>query len=55
MNKLADFYDEELNRKVGMISKLMEPIIMMFMAVGAVFLIVAIYLPILKMNEQVMG
>jgi type IV pilus assembly protein PilC len=52
MNKLADYYDEELERKVGMLSKLMEPIIMMFMAVGAVFMILAIYLPIMQMNDQ---
>ena len=55
LNKLADFYDEELDRKVGMISKLMEPLIMMMMAAGAIFLILAIYMPILSMNDQVMG
>jgi type IV pilus assembly protein PilC len=53
MDKLADYYDEELERKVGMLSKLMEPIIMIFMAIGAVFMILAIYMPILQMNDQV--
>lgn len=52
MDKLADYYDEELERKVGMLSKLMEPIIMIFMAIGAIFMIMAIYLPILQMNDQ---
>ena len=55
LEKLADYYDEELDRKISTISKLMEPVILMIMAVGAVFLILAIYLPILQMNDKVVG
>jgi len=55
LGKLADYYDEELEREVGTLSKLMEPIILVFMAVGAVFMILAIYLPILQLNDQVTG
>ncbi len=55
MSKIADFYEGELERKIEMISKLMEPIILAFIAVGAVFMILAIYLPILKMNDQMVG
>ncbi len=55
LEKLADYYDEELNRKISTISKLMEPVILMIMAAGAVFLILAIYLPILQMNDKVIG
>jgi len=55
LEKLADYYDEELNRKISTISKLMEPVILMIMAAGAVFLILAIYLPILQMNDIVVG
>ncbi len=54
MIRIADFYEEELDRKIGMLSKLMEPIILMFIAAGAVFMILAIYLPILKMNDQML-
>lgn len=53
LGKLADYYDDELERRIGSISKLMEPVILMIMAVGAVFMILAVYLPILQMNEQV--
>lgn len=53
LNKVADYYDEELERRVGLMSKLMEPIILVFMATGAVFLMLAIYLPILQMNDKV--
>ncbi len=55
LEKLADYYDEELNRKIATISKLMEPVILMIMATGAIFLILAIYLPILQMNDKVIG
>ncbi len=55
MGKAADFYNEELDRKIGGMSKMMEPVILSIIAGGAVFMILAIYLPILKMNEQVVG
>ena len=55
LNKLADYYDEELDRKISTISKLVEPVILIIMACGAVFLILAIYLPILQMNDKVVG
>ncbi|MDH3325057.1 MAG: type II secretion system F family protein [Candidatus Peregrinibacteria bacterium] len=55
MGKIAGFYDETLDRKVGNLSKIMEPFILAIIASGAVFMILAIFLPILKMNEQIMG
>ncbi len=55
MGKAADFYKEELERKIDGLSKMMEPIILGIIACGAVFMILAIYLPILKMNDQVVG
>ena len=55
MSKIADFYDEDLDRTVGSIAKLMEPVIMVIMAIGVVFLLMAIYLPILEMNDQMVG
>lgn len=55
MGKAADFYQEELERKIGGLSKIMEPIILGVIAFGAVFMILAIYLPILKMNDQIMA
>lgn len=55
MLKIADFYEEDLDTKINNLSKLMEPIILVFIAAGAVFMILAIYLPILKMNDQIMG
>lgn len=55
MEKIANFYDEELDRKIGNLSKLMEPFILAIIAAGAVFMIMAIYLPILQLNETVVA
>jgi len=55
MKKVAQFYDESLDRKVANLSKLMEPLLLFIIASGAIFMILAIFLPILKMNEQIMG
>jgi type IV pilus assembly protein PilC len=55
MLKAADFYKSELDRKVDNLSKIMEPIILGFIALGAVFMILAIYLPILQMNDKIIG
>lgn len=55
MGKAADFYNDELERKIGGLSKMMEPVIMSIIAAGAVFMILAIYLPILQMNDKVLG
>lgn len=55
MLKAADFYKSELERKIDNLSKVMEPVILGFIAVGAVFMILAIYLPILKMNDAILA
>lgn len=55
MLRVSDFYDDMLDRKIKLLSAVMEPIILAFIAVGAVFMILAIYLPILKMNDAIMG
>jgi type IV pilus assembly protein PilC len=55
MIKIADFYEDELSRKIGTLAKMIEPVILAVIAAGAVFMILAIYLPILKMNDQMIG
>ncbi len=55
LGKVADFYDEDLDRSVGSLSKMMEPIIMVVMAIGVIFLLMAIFLPILGMNDHIIS
>ncbi|HEY5713978.1 MAG TPA: type II secretion system F family protein [Candidatus Gracilibacteria bacterium] len=54
VERVAKLYDEELSREIKSLSKILEPFILAIIAAGAVFMIMAIYLPILQMNDQLM-
>jgi type IV pilus assembly protein PilC len=49
LNKIADFYDEEVDAAVAGLTSLMEPALMVFLGVTIGFVVVAMYLPIFKM------
>ena len=53
LNKVAEFYEEEVDNAVDGLSSLMEPIIMAFLGVVIGGLVVAMYLPIFKMGQVV--
>jgi len=53
LNKIADFYDEEVDQAVSNLTSLIEPMIMVFLGVVLGGLIIAMYLPIFKMGEVV--
>ena len=53
--KIANILDDDIDRQVQSFSKIMEPFILAFIAGGAVFMILAVYLPILKLNDQVIS
>ncbi|KAF3981345.1 MAG: type II secretion system F family protein [Methylococcales symbiont of Hymedesmia sp. n. MRB-2018] len=53
LNKVADFYEEEVDNLVDNLSSLMEPIIMVILGVIVGGLIVAMYLPIFKLGAAV--
>lgn len=53
MTKVSDYYQDDINRKVENLSRIMEPVILVVIAGVAVFFIMAIYLPILQMNEHI--
>ena len=52
-NKIADFYENEVNETVDRMSTLLEPVIMVILGVIVGTLIVAMYLPILDMGSVV--
>ncbi len=47
--KIADFYDDEVDSTVGILTSLLEPILMIFLGVVIGFIVVAMYLPIFKL------
>ncbi len=51
LEKLADFYDQEVSDQTGKLLALMEPMIILVMAVFVVILVLAIYLPMLQMTK----
>lgn len=53
LNKVADFYEEEVDNAVDALSSLIEPIIMAFLGVVVGGLVIAMYLPIFTMAQAI--
>ncbi len=50
MNKIADFYDQEVDDAVESLTSLLEPMLMVFLAVIVGYVVIAMYMPIFKMG-----
>ena len=53
MNKIADFYDEEVDTAVEGLTSMLEPMLMVFLGVVVGFVVVAMYMPIFQMGDVV--
>ncbi len=53
LNKVADFYEREVDDAVTALSSLMEPILMVFLGTVVGGLVIAMYLPIFKLGAVV--
>jgi type IV pilus assembly protein PilC len=53
LEKIADFYDEEVDQAVDNLTAMIEPFMMVFLGGMIGGLVVAMYLPIFKMGEVV--
>lgn len=51
MGKVADYYDEEVEEATKKLLNLMEPAIIIFMAVFVVIIVLSIYLPMINMTK----
>ena len=51
MGKVADYYDEEVDEATKKLLNLIEPAIIIFMAVFVVIIVLAIYLPMINMTK----
>jgi len=49
LDKIADFYDEEVDAAVGNLTAMLEPLLMVFLGGTVGFIVVAMYLPIFKL------
>jgi type IV pilus assembly protein PilC len=49
LNKIADFYDDEVDSAVAALTSLLEPMMIVFLGVSVGGIVIAMYLPIFKM------
>ena len=50
-NKIADFYEDEVDNAVSTLSKLMEPVILVVMGASVGFIVAAIMQPIIALSD----
>jgi len=55
LNKIADFYDDEVDNAVSNLTALMEPLVIVFLGIVIGGLVVAMYMPIFKMGSLING
>jgi type IV pilus assembly protein PilC len=55
LNKVADFYDDEVDDAVANLTAMMEPMLMLFLGTTVGGLVIAMYLPIFKIGGTVGG
>ncbi len=55
LEKIANFYDEEVNTAVDTLTSIIEPVMIVFMGVGVGGMVVSMYLPMFKLINVVAG
>ena len=53
LGKIADFYDDEVDAAVAALTSLLEPMMMVFLGTIIGFIVIAMYLPIFKLYDQI--
>jgi len=53
LNKIADFYEEDVDNMVGNLTALIEPVLMVFLGIVLGALVIAMYLPIFQLGSVV--
>ena len=50
LNSVAEFFEEDVQTRLGAIMSLIEPVILIVMGVVVVIILIALYLPILSLG-----
>ncbi len=53
LEKIADFYDAEVDAKVKALTSLLEPVMIMFVGGIVGFIVIAMYLPIFSLYDNI--
>ena len=55
LEKMADFWDEEIEATLNALTSMMEPILIVFLGIIVGGIVIAMFLPIFKLNDVVSG
>jgi type IV pilus assembly protein PilC len=55
LNRIADNYDEDVDNAVAGITSIIEPVMIVFLAVVVGFIVIALFLPIVSIIQQLTG
>ncbi|MGJ8639148.1 MAG: type II secretion system F family protein [Opitutaceae bacterium] len=55
LNRIADNYDEDVDNAVNGITSIIEPVMIVFLAVVVGFIVIALFLPIVEIIKQLTG
>ncbi len=55
LNRIADNYDEDVDNAVNGITSIIEPVMIVFLAVVVGFIVIALFLPIVEIIQQLTG
>ena len=55
LNRIADNYDEDIDNAVAGITSIIEPIMIVFLALAVGFIVIALFLPIVEIIKQLTG
>jgi type II secretory pathway component PulF len=53
MIKLSDYYDNEMEKQLKLVSTIIEPVALLIMGVVVGFIVMSIVLPIFKLSQAV--
>jgi type IV pilus assembly protein PilC len=53
MSKIADFYEEQVEAAVKALTSILEPIMILFVGGIVGFIVIAMYLPMFKVYDQI--
>ena len=55
LNRVAGNYDEDVDNAVARITSIIEPVMIVFLAVVVGFIVIALFLPIVEIIKQLTG
>ncbi|MFP4069596.1 MAG: type II secretion system F family protein [Opitutales bacterium] len=55
LNRIADNYDEDVDNAVAGITSIIEPVMIVFLALAVGFIVIALFLPIVEIIQQLTG